>query len=274
MSNEQSGALPTLYNELTILNSADHGDWRVRPADGGKVLIGRHSIPLNVEEFGVAQRFFPIVFVGTDDIPVALMGLSEGVNLFFDDDEKGAGGIYLPAYVRRYPFLLAKSEATGQRSILCADSSSGIVGDFEDGEPLFDFKGQPTAAALNAVDFCKKFDQAWHRTQGFLDKLNELDLLTDGRLSIRLPDNDTPLLYQGFKIVGVEKLHALSDRTIGDLVRNGMFSAIIAHLLSLHLLSEVFDRQLAQGKGPLENDRPLEKRLSAPFLRKGSPPGL
>lgn len=258
MSNEQTGTLPTLYTDLTVLNSADHGSWRIRRVDGAKPLAGRHSIPLNVEEFGVAQRFFPIVFAGNDNIPLALMGLNEGVNTIFDEDGRAGQGVYLPAYVRRYPFLLVRTEATGEESVLCVDASSEIVGEFEDGEPLFDDKGQPTQAARRAVDFCKRFDEAGRRTQGFLDKLQELDLLTDGQLSIKLPETGSPLLYQGFKIVGEEKLRALPEASITELVRTGMLPAIVAHLLSLDLLRDLFTKQIAQGKGPLLSHRPVE----------------
>ena len=56
-------------------------------------------------------------------------------------DEKGHAidnNIYIPAYIRRYPFLLAKLRPESDELSLCFDSSSGAIGDFEDGEPLFD----------------------------------------------------------------------------------------------------------------------------------------
>ncbi|MFX7977109.1 SapC family protein, partial [Acinetobacter baumannii] len=90
------------------LSSQAHADFKVRPATKAPFLVGQHAIPLTVDEFVLAQRFMPIVFsVGPDAIPLALMGLNEGVNVFVDDE--GAlinDQMYVPAYVRRYPYML------------------------------------------------------------------------------------------------------------------------------------------------------------------------
>ena len=78
-------ALPLFYRDLVPLNSRDHATWRSRATDKATWLIGQHAIPLTVEEFPQAQRNFPIVFsVGDQPVPLALMGLNEGVNVFVD----------------------------------------------------------------------------------------------------------------------------------------------------------------------------------------------
>ncbi|WP_448968297.1 SapC family protein, partial [Klebsiella grimontii] len=94
--------------------------------------------PLTVEEFPQAARHFPIIFsTGESPVPLALMGLNEGVNTFVDGEGNVDPGIYLPAYARRYPFMLAKLQPESEELSLCFDPSADLIGPFDEGEPLF-----------------------------------------------------------------------------------------------------------------------------------------
>ena len=99
-----SAPLPLFYNGLEPLSSETHATWRVRQLDAAPFLVGQHAIPITTDEFPLVQRFMPIVFsIGDDAIPLALMGLNEGVNVFVGDDGKlTENNLYVPAYVRRY----------------------------------------------------------------------------------------------------------------------------------------------------------------------------
>ena len=105
-----SAPLPLFYNGLEPLSSETHATWRVRQLDAAPFLVGQHAIPITTDEFPLVQRFMPIVFsIGDDAIPLALMGLNEGVNVFVGDDGKlTENNLYVPAYVRRYPYMLAR----------------------------------------------------------------------------------------------------------------------------------------------------------------------
>src|SRR3546814_1845893 len=91
-----------------------------RPLDSAEFLVGQHAIPLTSDEFVSACRFFPIVFsAGDNPVPLALMGLNEGINTFVDDEGKLVNPVYVPAYIRRYPFLLAKLQPNSEELSLC-----------------------------------------------------------------------------------------------------------------------------------------------------------
>ncbi len=109
-------SLPLFYNGLEPLSSETHADWKVRPQDAAPFLIGQHAVPITVDEFALVQRMMPIVFsVGDDAVPLALMGLNEGVNVFMGDDGKLTEAfIYVPAYIRRYPYMLARLNPQAQ----------------------------------------------------------------------------------------------------------------------------------------------------------------
>ena len=102
--------LPLLYREIQPLNVTQHGGMKVRPAATPPQIANVHAVPVTVDEFGLAQRHYPIVFsIGESPIPIALMGLNEGVNVFLDQNGLiGDTTVYVPAYIRRYPFLLAR----------------------------------------------------------------------------------------------------------------------------------------------------------------------
>ena len=87
-SQAPNNMLPLLYNGLEPLNRNAHGNFKVRRLGGLDRVAPTHAIPVTVDEFAMAQRHFPIVFsAGDNPVPIALMGLHEGTNTFFD--EKG-----------------------------------------------------------------------------------------------------------------------------------------------------------------------------------------
>ena len=245
--------LPVLYNDLIPLNSNQHGTWRARMVDKAAWVARQHAIPLTAEEFPAAQRDMPIVFsAGDKPVPLALMGLNEGINVFFEEDGTPIGTPYVPAYVRRYPFLLAKIDPSSENLSLCFDPTSDLIGEFEEGNPVFDADMQPSEHCKGLLQFCEKFEEAGIKTQSFVDELIKADLLMDGEVSIQRADNpDQPFVYRGFKMVNQEKLRELRGDQLRKWNENGMLPLIYAHLFSLDLMRVVFAKQAQQGKGPL-----------------------
>ncbi|MEQ1543076.1 MAG: SapC family protein [Novosphingobium sp.] len=247
----QAANLPLFYNDLMPLNSRDHASWKSRTTDQAKWLVGQHAIPLTAEEFIHAARNYPIVFsIGDPSVPLALMGLNEGVNTFIDDEGRPTGPAYIPAYARRYPFMLAKLSPESEELSLCFDPSTDLVGEFDDGNALFD-NGEPTEACKGTLEFCRNFEEAGFRTQSFVEELNKHDLLMDGEVAIQQAGNDQPFVYRGFRMVNQEKLRELRGDVLRQWNQNGMLGLIFAHISSLELMSEVFGRQVQQGKGPV-----------------------
>lgn len=247
----QAANLPLFYKDLMPLNSRDHSAWKSKTTETATWMVGQHAIPLTAEEFVHASRNYPIVFsVADNPVPLALMGLNEGVNTFFDDDGKLNTPVYVPAYARRYPFMLAKLSPETEDLSLCFDPTSDLIGDFADGTALFDNE-EPSEACKATLEFCRNFEEAGFRTQAFVDELVKHDLLMDGEVSIQQQGNEQPFVYRGFKMVDQEKLRDLRGDVLRSMNQSGMLALIFAHLFSLELMSEVFGRQVQQGKGPI-----------------------
>ena len=253
-----SAPLPLFYNGLEPLSSETHATWRVRQLDAAPFLVGQHAIPITTDEFPLVQRFMPIVFsIGDDAIPLALMGLNEGVNVFVGDDGKlTENNLYVPAYVRRYPYMLARLRPDSEELSLCFDPTSEAIGAFDEGDALFE-NGQRSQVTKSILDFSEQFEQAGARTQAFMNELRELDLLMEGEVTIQPEQEQPPFVYRGFQMVNEEKLAALRGDQLRKMSQSGMLPLLYAHLFSLSLMREIFGRQAQQGKMPQPQFAPV-----------------
>jgi hypothetical protein len=152
--------------------------------------------------------------------------------------------------MRRYPFLLARLRPDSDELSLCFDPTSGAVGDFKEGEPLFD-GDQPSQATKAILEFCEQFETAGQRTAMFLEELKKSGLLMDGEVAIQPEGAEQPFVYRGFQMVDEEKLREMRGDELRKMNQNGMLALIYAHLFSLPQIREVFSRQVLQGKGPI-----------------------
>lgn len=240
--------LPLFYQGLEPLSSQTHANYRMQTRNRAPFLVGQHAVPITTEEFALAQRFMPIIFSSGDDpIPIALMGLNEGVNVFVDDE--GAlidPNTYVPAYIRRYPFMLARLTPTAEELSLCFDPTTDVVGAFDEGEPLF-VGAEPSEVTKNILQFNELFEQAGARTAAFMRDLVESGLLMDGEISIQPDGADQPFIYRGFQMVNEEKLTDLRGDQLRKMVKSGMLPLLYTHLLSLALMRDVFQKQLDRG---------------------------
>lgn len=245
-----SNPLPIFYGGLEPLSSSVHAGYRSRPSETAPFLVHNHAVPITVDEFVAVQRFYPIVFsAGENPVPLALMGLNEGVNVFVEDDGKVRGELYMPAYVRRYPFMLARLAPDAQELSLCFDPTSGLVGDFEEGDALFE-DGKPSETTNSILKFCEEFELSAQRTVAFMTELKASGLLMDGEVSIQPAGAEQPFVYRGFQMVNEEKLRELEGDDLKKMNQNGMLPLILAHLFSVSQVREIFARQIQQGKGP------------------------
>ena len=243
--------LPLMYQALEPLNVTQHGKMKVRSNVTNPRLAQMHAVPVTVDEFALVQRDYPIVFtVGENPVPIALMGLNEGVNVFIDDEGKPLDrSTYIPAYIRRYPFMLARLRSESDELSLCFDPTSGAVGEFDEGQPLFD-GDQPSESTKAILQFCEQFETAGQRTAAFLDELKKTNLLMEGEVAIQPQGFEQPFVYRGFRMIDEEKVRELRGDELRKMNQSGLLPLVYAHLFSLSQMREVFARQQQQGKGP------------------------
>ena len=250
----QAGALSgnvLFYTQPEPISLVAHGKLGVTPADKPYAFVAQTNIvPLTVTEFAPAALSYPVIFVGELKQPVVAMGLRQNDNLFIDNGDFRPEA-YIPAYIRRYPFVFANDD-TQNRMILCIDRAANFVG--EGGEiPLFD-GDQPSEYVNNAMEFCNNFEQERVRTESFVKLLTDLDLFETRQASFtpRNPDG-TPGQVQKlaeYFAVSEDKLKALPVEKLAELRDNGALGQIYAHLVSLlgwdRLIAMAFARAAAE----------------------------
>jgi len=247
-----NAGLPLLYRGLEPLNSGQHSKMKLKRQQTIPHVGQVHAIPVTIDEFIPAQRTYPIIFsAGETPVPLVLMGLNEGVNTFIDEQGMPIDeGAYMPAYLRRYPFLLAKLRPDTDELSLCFDPTGGGIAESEEGDALFD-GDQPTELTKNILSFCEQFETAGQRTQAFVEELQKNDLLMEGEVSVQPEGAAQPFVYRGFRMVDEEKLRNMRGDELRKINQNGVLPLIFAHLMSLGQIRDLFYRQIQQGKGPV-----------------------
>jgi len=231
------------YERVVALNDQTHAGLRVRPASSYAYAARTNSVPLLSSEFFECAREYPIVFARGEAGPVAaaLLGLREAENLYVGKDGTWDAR-YVPAFVRRYPFVPGKG-AQGEL-LVCIDEASECF-DATQGEPLFR-EGKPTPQLEHAMKFLAEFHQGAATTELLGRRLQNLGLLRQADSVAQLNDG-TQFRLNGLNVVDESKLRALDRDIVQELFVSGGLAVIYAHLMSLGNLCALVDRLSKRG---------------------------
>lgn len=221
-------AWPLFYNEPTLLDSRLHGGWRIKPAGVG-FAAAANSVPVMAGEFAAASRHYPLVFAGPEHTPIAVLGLGQR-NQFVNDDAWKTGA-YVPAYVRRYPFVFAQVGEPNGFALAVDAEAAMVVKEGDEGTPLFE-DGKPSELTRQALQFCDAFTRESAATQEFVKLLVQEKLLVERTANITLPQGRQSTLT-GFSVVAAEAFAALPESVVVEWHRKGWLALVHAHLLSL-----------------------------------------
>ena len=234
------------YEKPVALDREKHRKLKVR-ATGSFGFAGKaNSLYLAGVEFSEACKEFAIVFtrVGSGrTVPVAMLGLRARENLFVDAQGKWDAN-YIPAFVRRYPFVLAELPGRAEMAVCVDEAFTGL--NSSDGEALFDANGNDTPFLHNALDFLRRYQAEYLRTEAFCQRLEQAGLLMEMNAKADLVDGRT-FTINGLLIVDEKKLIALPDPVALSLLRSGELHLISMHLVSLSNMQKLVDRMAARG---------------------------
>ncbi|MBF0444161.1 MAG: SapC family protein [Magnetococcales bacterium] len=237
------------YDKPVPLNKEAHKDLKIGPNEGGfSFAKNTNSVLLSGMEFANAAKEYPIIFIkaGKSILPIALLGFRTDENLFIDDDGKWDAK-YIPAFVRRYPFILSEAPGSGDKDgakelTVCIDEDFPGLST-EEGSPLFDEDGNQTELLKNAISFLQEYQSQYQRTEIFVNRLKELDLLTGYTANAELADGEK-ISMGGLFVVDEKKLMELEKKKAMELFRSGELSWVYAHLLSLSNMNAVISRMV------------------------------
>ncbi|MEO1686721.1 MAG: SapC family protein [Pseudomonadota bacterium] len=241
--------LPLFYGQPEVLEAGRHAELRLKPHPGFAFAARANAIPLNVTEFAKAAVDYPIVFAGREKLaPVVVTGLRAGENLFVDGAGAWAPGAYVPAYARRYPFILTRPNPEAEQVMLCMDMESERVGSAADADsaPLFD-GSEASEHAKNALNFCLEFQRHASATEQVSQMLKDEGLLTPQAGKVTLAGGEE-LRLTDFHIVDEAKLNEVPEERLGELRRGGLFAAAYCQLVSMNNWSKL--SRMAEARKP------------------------
>ncbi len=218
---------PMFYTAPEPLVRTGHKDFKVRPERDFAFAANTNTIPITAPEFSFAARNYPIIMVGNDIVPVVAVGLNSSKNLFVDDEGVWAATSYIPAYVRRYPFILIGKE-TDERLQMGIDSKAQSG---KDGARALFENGEETETVKQALTIAEQFHQAYLFTAEFVKELNEAGIIDERAIEVEMTPGEKTNLGS-FRLVSEEKFKDLPDATFLDWRKKGFLSAIHFHLQS------------------------------------------
>lgn len=235
-----------------MLNNVDHKDTRIiteRSAAYGDNVNFAMTFPF---EFRSVQAFYPILFhrdARGEMYPVALFGFETGENLFLD--ESGWHARYVPAMIRRQPFLIGFEAAGGEggerRRMLSLDMASPRVNK-ERGERLFEPLGGRTPFLEEMATLLETLYHGAELNKRFTQALQEHGLIESVTFDIALPDGSRNQLL-GFFAIDEEKVRNLPDAALGSLSRNGFLMPLFMMLASTMNMRTLVEMKTARLKG-------------------------
>jgi hypothetical protein len=227
-----------IYDNVVPVNRQTHRKVSVRRTTSFEFARQVNSVPIVDVEFPRVCVEMPIVFSRTETgvVSLALLGAQQDRNAFVDDEDNWTGR-YVPAFLRRYPFVFAVQEATDQMT-LCVDESYKGLNDEDRGERMFDGEGTESSYLRTVLRFVEEYQATFNRTQSFCDRLDKAGLLEEARVDYTMA-NGTKGGVTGFLRVSNEKLRALSDEDVTALFRAGDLDLIQMHMLSMQQIETV-----------------------------------
>ena len=223
-----------MFEHLEVLRRDRHADLRFQRVGTYGFARDVHMAPLAFSELAEAARTYPIVFLprreGEDaaGLPQALFGLTAGENQFVDEQGQWTAD-YVPAHLRRYPFVLGRTDDQDSYAVMFDPQAPHFAG--EEGEPVFDTEGKPIGPLQEANEFLMRFQAEIEATRALTRRLDEAGVLTDRRLVISRGEEKRSV--QGFRTVDDEAVRKLDDATLGAWARDGVLRLVYIHQASL-----------------------------------------
>jgi hypothetical protein len=229
-----------MYGNIVVLNSINHRTLKVRSGTGYDFAKEMNSCILLGQEFLEAAKFYPVVFSvsGEAITPVAILGTRN--NSFVGPGGQWEAETYIPAFVRRYPYILAEGFSQDGSLTVCIDADYAGF-DNEEGDRVFSDEGENTPVLDGVLEFLKLYLAQYEATKSFIDHIRKLNIFKSVDANMTLAGGET-FTYRNFLMIDEETMYRLSDDEIVKLVRSGYMPWIYAHLYSVTNFGRTLNR--------------------------------
>jgi hypothetical protein len=238
-----------IYESAVPVSQSRHGDWSIEAGADYSFSRNVNSVPLTAVEFASAAADYVIIFAESGDVvmPAALLGMRDRENLYLADKGEWKAR-YVPAFLRRYPFVFSSTDE-GKTFTLCIDESFPGFNQEKRGQPLYDEQKKPSQYIENVLKFLQQYQFEFQRTQAFCKKLKELGLLEPMRAQINLESGER-ISLTGFMVVDRAKLKALPAEKLAEMAKSDELELIYNHLHSMRHFAGMRERLAAAAPVP------------------------
>lgn len=252
-----------IYETAVPVSSGRHAKCSVEAGTGFAFTRKLNSVPLMAVEFPQAASEYAVVFAqsGNDVVPVVILGARQNENLYLADDDAWRAK-YVPAFIRRYPFVFSPSE-DGKTFTLCVDEAFQGLNYLGRGQALFTEDGKHTPYVDNVLKFLQEYRTQFLRTQAFCKKIKELDLLEPMQAQFTLGSGEKMSLG-GFQVVDRKRLKVLPAETLAQLASTDELELIYLHLQSMRNFTEIKDRLMVSASGTQGEAQTAEAGATSP----------
>jgi SapC len=228
-----AAGMPLFFSNPVPVSAERHARSGVRANLATSFARATNSIPVSVAEFVEAAKHYPIAFSSeTPAVPLVVVGLENG-NYFVDETGAWKDKAYVPAYVRKYPFLFAETPGSDQWTLCIDENAPQFVARGEGDEVTRLYKnGEPSDFTRSALAFCAAIQEQYVISRRFCETLHSLDLLAPQRSDARLASGREVSLG-GFQLIDQDRFQKLPDDKIVELHKQGLTALIHACLFSL-----------------------------------------
>jgi hypothetical protein len=233
-----------IYENVVPVSKQRHANWSVEV--GGDYAFSRkvNSVPLLAVEFPLAAAEYPIVFSGNDQavMPVAVLGLGTE-NQYLGEDGAWQGR-YIPAFLRRYPFVFSSADE-GKTFTLCIDESYGGFNQEGRGARLFEDGGNPAPYVQNVLKFLQEYQNQFRRTEVYCAKVKNLNVLEPMQAQVTQASGAKSQLV-GFSGINRDKLKGVTGDSLAELAKTDELELCYLQLQSMRNFPRVMERGAAQ----------------------------
>ncbi len=225
-----------IYRDAVPVSRERHQDWYVETGNNFSFGASVNSVPLMAAEFPLTASECPIVFGGTENehVPAAILGVRGEENLFIAADGTWSGK-YIPAFLRRYPFVFSHS---ADRLVLCVDEAFPGFNREGRGQRLFAEDGTISPYVTGVLNFLQDYQVQFNATRQFCDRVKALGLLEPMQAEVKMDGGETTAL-SGFSIVNRDRLKALPAETLQEMAKSDELELIYLHLHSMRHFNDL-----------------------------------
>jgi len=228
---------------IKILNAERHGKLKLKITDYAWAEEMR-TVPVTLSEVHDVSKMFPVVFTNEEKPKLILVtSVGNDKNLGLDEEGKWSE-VYVPGFLRRYPFYLSKiaGKEEEDKLVLAIDEGSEYLNEKE-GIALFE-KGEPTQFVKNMITFLGTLEKEMLATAEMGKEFKDTGILEPQEFTLS-QNGEKKVLVEGFLAVNRDKLNELSDYRLAKWARLGYIGIIDSHLYSFKNLKPLLEKAYA-----------------------------